>query len=159
MAKKTPKASIESPGPGCYEDMNQLKENWVKGTIVGRSARFKENTQRSSDRVRTEESPFGYYVEESYEKTRLDTSPTVVFTTEMRSFDKQRKSTPGPGQYSIEHYSDSKQGARVTIGTACRSLDSNLKPFVPCPTNYTPDHNTIKLRHPAFTMTKQKKKL
>ena len=116
----------------------------------------------TSDKSRTEESPFGYNVEESYEKTRLEGTPSFAFPTELRSIDKMRKSTPGPGDYSFEqHNVVGKQGVRVTIGTARRSLDSKEKPkeLIPCPTDYSPDHNTIKMRHPAFTMTKQAKKL
>ena len=46
-------------------------------------------------------SPFGYNVESSYEKTRLETSPAFGFPMGVREIDKKRMSTPGPCDYSI----------------------------------------------------------
>ena len=77
---------------------------------------------------------------------------------EVREIDKKRMSTPGPGEYSHDPIAAvGKQGVKVSIGSARRSIEG-LK-LVPCPTNYSPDHNSIKMRHPAFTMGKSAKRL
>ena len=163
---RTPGGGLISPGPGTYYKELPDSANWTKGTIVGRSARFKDNTntntshrkQSTSSERGGESCPFGYNVEESYEKTaRLSSSPKFMFPMEDRGIlGMKRVSTPGPGEYSIAHRVG-KQGVRVTIGNARRSLDSNddrALGRIPCPTEYSPDHATIKPRHPAFTMAK-----
>ena len=141
MAKKLTDSPSHGPGPGSYQENHRLKDNWVKGVMVGRSARFKGISNTSRNSQNTSKSPFGYDMEASYEKTR-ENSPAFGFPTEIRDIDRKRMSTPGPGEYSIDEIVG-KQDIKVGIGSARRSLDNSIEynGRAPCPTNYSPNHN------------------
>lgn len=97
ISKKTSANTARtSPGPACYSDPVTTK-NWTKGARIGTSQRFKhikhglsaKSAMTSPKYAREdddEKTPFGYDVEESYFKSKRQSSPSFGFSTQSRGF-------------------------------------------------------------------------